>query len=165
MTDTDEIRAILGRALRLEQEGYAFYIKAADRVEDAECKSTMLSLAEDEQMHEAMIVRQLEAMSEEGSFVILPTVEETDVDLSVEIFPPDPDKADLSVDSKADELQALTMAMDFEVRSYDLYRNAAMETQSEAGRQMYEWLAQAEMQHFNLLMSNYEAINRRAPWS
>ena len=163
MADDQVLRA-LGRALRLEQDGYTFYTQAAERVRDSESKQTLLSLAEDEKMHEAMIVRQLEAMSEDGDYVYLPHVEPVDIDLAADILPPDPEQVEERVSEYTDELQALAAAMEIEVRSYDLYRQAALETESEAGKQMYEWLAADEMMHFDLLMSNYEALNTRAKW-
>jgi rubrerythrin len=164
MARDDQVLAALGRALKLEQDGYAFYTQAAERVRDATCKQTMRSLAEDEKVHEAMIVRQLEAMSEEGDFVVLPNIEPVDADLSEAILPPDPDRVAKRVGENPDELEALLMAIEIEVRSYDLYRQAAQDTESEAGREMYEWLAAAEMAHFNLLMSNYEALNTPSSW-
>lgn len=164
MARDDQVLAALGRALKLEQDGYAFYTQAAERVQDATCKQTMRSLAEDEKIHEAMIVRQLEAMSEEGDFVVLPNVEPVHADLSEAILPPDPGQVAERVAENADELDAVLMAIEIEVRSYDLYRQAAQETESETGREMYQWLAAAEMTHFNLLMSNYEALNMPSAW-
>lgn len=155
----------LKRALQLEQEGYAFYMQAAERVQDATCKKTMRSLADDEKIHEAMIVRQLEALQQEGGFVQIPTVEPVDVDLSRRLFPPDAEQVKQRVGENMVELDALLMAMEIEVRSYDLYRQAAREAQDPTAREMYEWLASAEMTHFNLLMSNYEAINSAAGWA
>lgn len=154
----------LSRALQLEQEGYAFYLQAAERVQDPTCKKTMLSLADDEKIHEAMIVRQIEALREQGGFVQIPTIAPVEVDLSTRIFPPDAKGVRQRVSENADELDALLMAMEIEVRSYDLYRQAAFETQDPVGREMYQWLASAEITHFNLLMSNYEAIVNAAGW-
>ncbi len=163
MADDQVLRA-LGRALKLEQDGYSFYTQAAERVQDSDCKQTLLSLADDEKMHEAMIVRQLEAMSEDGDYVYLPHVKPVDIDLAADIVPPDPSQVEERVSENADELEALQTGMEIEMRSYDLYRQAALETESEAGTQMYEWLAAAEMMHFDLLMSNYEALNMRSKW-
>ncbi len=164
MARDDQVLAALGRALKLEQDGYAFYTQAAERVKDTTCKKTMLSLADDEKIHEAMIVRQLEAMSEEGDFVVLPNIEPVHADLAAAILPPDPAKVAERVGEHSDELDALLVAIEIEVRSYDLYRQAALETESPTGREMYQWLAAAEMTHFNLLMSNYEALNTPSRW-
>ena len=61
----------LSGALQLEQDGHAFYVKAAARVQDETVKQTMLSLAEDEKIHEAMIARQMQALREEAGFLSL----------------------------------------------------------------------------------------------
>lgn len=164
MERDDQVLVALGRALKLEQDGYAFYIQAAERVKDPTCKQTMLSLADDEKIHEAMIVRQLQAMSEEGDYVHVRNLKPVHADLAAAIVSPDPAQVKQRVSEHAIELEALALAMEIEVRSYDLYRQAALETASLAGRQMYEWLAAAEMTHFNLLMSNYEALNKPSGW-
>ena len=53
------------------------------------------------------------------------------------------------------------MALENEIKSYDLYVKAAQETVEAAGKQMYQWLASAERTHFNLLMSNYDAMSEK----
>jgi rubrerythrin len=164
MERDDQVLAALHRALKLEQDGYAFYTQAAARVKDPTCKQTMLSLADDERIHEAMVVRQLQALCEDGDYVYLRNLDPVHVDLSLAILSPDPAQVESRVSEHASELEALLLAIEIEVRSYDLYRQAALETASSAGKQMYEWLAAAELTHFNLLMSNYEALNKPSGW-
>ncbi len=164
MTDRDKALTALSQALKLEREGRAFYLKAAEEVRDARCRKTFLSLADNERMHEEMIVRQLHTMEGSGRYVLLPDLEAPAIDLQAKIFPPDLGKAAEQVRTSRSELDALHIALENEIRSYDLYRHAAIETEDEAGKRMYTWLAGAEMTHFNLLMANYEAIARESGW-
>jgi len=164
MVDRDKALTALSQALKLEREGRAFYLKAAEEVRDARCRKTFLSLADDERMHEEMIVRQLHMLEGSGRYVLLPDLDAPAIDLHAKIFPPDWGRAAERVGAGANELDALHLALENEIRSYDLYRHAALETEDEAGKRMYTWLAGAEMTHFNLLMTNYEAIVREGGW-
>lgn len=164
MSDRDKALTALSQALQLEREGRAFYLKAAEEVQDVRCRRTFLSLADDERMHEEMIVRQLHTLEGAGRYVLLPDLEAPAIDLNAKIFPPDLGKAGPQVKTSKSELDALHLALENEIKSYDLYRHAALETEDEAGRRMYTWLAGAEMTHFNLLMTNYEAIARESGW-
>ncbi len=155
----------LSKALKLEQDGHAFYRQAAERVNDATCKQTFASLAEEEQVHEAMIARQMQALREEGGFVEIPGLAAGEFDLSRRLFPPTSTEVESRVSNMSTELEALQMALGVEVTSYDFYRQAAQRTEDAEGAAMYRWLAGAELTHFNLLMSNYEAINQHASWT
>ncbi|MBC7257118.1 MAG: hypothetical protein H5T66_13550, partial [Chloroflexi bacterium] len=48
MVDKDKALTALSQALKLEREGRAFYLKAAEEVRDERCRKTFLSLADDE---------------------------------------------------------------------------------------------------------------------
>lgn len=160
MSDRGEALAALSQALRLEQEGRAFYLQAADRVLDERGERTLRALADDEQRHEQMIVRQLHALEGGETYVLLPDLEVPAIDLDRRVFAPE--RREIDVDS--DVMQILHVALDNEIRSYDLYRAAAQRTADEAGAQMYRWLASAELTHANLLMMNYEAISNGGSW-
>jgi len=155
----------LSQALKLEQDGYAFYHRALERVQDATCREMLISLADDEKVHEAMIARQMQALREEGGFVVVPGAVPGDADLSARLFPPDPARASKKVGSLSTELEVIQMALEIEVDSYDYYRQASEASDDPEGRLVFRWLAEAEQTHFNLLMSNYEAINQRATWA
>jgi rubrerythrin len=155
----------LSQALKLEQEGRAFYEQAAKEVADSRCQATFASLADDERMHEDMIARQLRAVESDGKFVVLPDLVVPDIDLGAKLFPPERTEVESKLGHNPTEIQALHLALDNEIQSYNLYVNAAQETTEDAGRQMYQWLAGAELTHFNLLMSNYQALVELSSWS
>lgn len=154
---------VLSQALRLEIEGLAFYLKAAEETIDSTGKALFLSLADDERKHQAMIREQLHAVEGNGKYVLLPDLNVQPIDLAKPLFPPE--RADVQKRTGPDpsELDVLFLAIDNEIKSYDLYRAAAAETTG-AAQQMYRWLASAEMTHFNLLMSNWEAMDGHGSW-
>ncbi len=49
--------AIIDRAIRIEEEAYAFYMDLARRVSDAEAKDTLLYLAREEQGHREYLLK------------------------------------------------------------------------------------------------------------
>jgi rubrerythrin len=163
MADNTGLTA-LSQALKLEQEGRAFYLKAAEETLDDKGKGMFLSLAADEERHAEMVQRQLREIEGGGSYVLLPNLDVPDIDLDAKLFPPERRQVEARIGRNPNELDALHVALENEIRSYDLYRAAAQETESEAGQQMYRWLAGAEMTHFNLLMSNYESLVSMGGW-
>lgn len=160
----DAALTALSQALKLEKEGRAFYLQAAEETLDEKGKATFLSLAADEERHAEMVQRQIHEIEGGGTYVRLPDLDAPDIDLDAKLFPPERGQVEARIGRNPNELEALHVALDNEMRSYDLYRAAAKETESEAGRQMYRWLANAEMTHFNLLMSNYESLVSLGGW-
>lgn len=154
----------LSQALKLEQQGRAFYLQAAEETLDAKGKALFLSLADDEVKHAEMIQRQLHALEGDGVYVLLPNLDVKPIDLGKELFPPERTKIDERIGVSPGEIDALHVAIDNEIQSYNLYKKAAQETTDEAGKQMYLWLADAEVGHFNLLMSNYESLVSMGGW-
>ena len=163
MTDDTTLKA-LSQALKLEKEGRAFYLQAAEETLDEKGKRMFLSLAADEERHAEMVQRQLHEIEGDGDYVLLPNLDAPAIDLDARLFPPERAQVEARIGRNPNELEALHVALENEIRSYDLYRTAAKETASEAGQQMYRWLAGAEMTHFNLLMSNYESLVSLGGW-
>ena len=164
MTDKSGAFTALSQALKLEQDGYAFYIKASEETAEPKGQALFRSLADDELKHQEMVQRQLHALEGDGSYVLLPDLKATPVDLDAQIFPPDAKKIEEKVGFDAGEIQVLHVAIDNEIKSYNLHRQAAKDTHDADGKAMYTWLAAAEMMHFNLLMNNYESLVSLTGW-
>lgn len=164
MTDNRKAVEILSQALKLEQEGREFYLKAAEETLNEKGRAMFLSLADDERMHAEMVLRQLHSLEGGGSYVLLPVLSVRPIDLEAKIFPPERAEIEKRIGLDPNELDALHVALENEMRSYDLYRAAAKATEDEAGRRLYEWLTNAELTHFNLLMNNYEALVALGGW-
>lgn len=164
MADKNKALTALSQALKLEQEGRQFYLKAAEETVDAHGKAMFLSLADDEKMHAEMIQRQLHAIEGDGAYVLLPDLAAKAIDLDAKLFPPEQRAIERKIGVNPSEIDALHVALENEIKSYDLYRAAAKEANESAGKQMYQWLASAELTHFNLLMSNYESLVAGGGW-
>ncbi|MGC9359786.1 MAG: ferritin family protein, partial [Anaerolineae bacterium] len=62
----------LTQALRLEEEGRAFYLQAAKDTIDEKGQAMFESLADDETKHAEMVQRQLRAIEGGGNYLLLP---------------------------------------------------------------------------------------------
>ncbi len=164
MQNVNQALSALSRALKLEQEGRAFYLKAAEETLDAKCEETLRSLADDERLHAEMIQRQLHEIEGGGAYVLLPDLQVEAVDVGQKLFPPEREAIREKIDVDSNILDILHVALENEIKSYDLYCENVSETDDSAGKQMYTWLAQAEMTHFNLLMTNYQSIVSGGGW-
>jgi len=162
-TDGTALKA-LSQALKLEQQGREFYMRAAEETLDAKGQALFRSLADDEKMHAEIIQRQIHSIEGGGAYVLLPDLTAPDIDLDAKLFPPEQAKLEAKIGVNPGDVEALHVALEIEMQSYDLYRAAAKDANDVAGKQMYQWLASAEMTHFNLLMANYEALVSGSSW-
>ena len=155
---------VLSQALRLEREGREFYLQAADETASEAGRKMFLSLAEDEKLHAEMVQRQLHALEGDGKYVLLPDLSVEPIDLAKQLFPPGEEAVKAEIGTNASEIDALHVAIERETVSYDLYRQAAQDTDDEAGKQLYTWLSGAELTHYNLLMANYQSLVSSGGW-
>ena len=162
--DSEQALAVLSQALKLEREGRAFYLQAAKATVDAKGKEVFASLAADEQKHAEMILRQLDAVEGNGAFVPLPDVNVIPIDANARIFPLSAKEIRSKVGVDSNALEAIQVALENEVRSYDLYREASQETDDLVAKALYTWLVQAEHTHFELLMSNWQSLSGMGGW-
>ena len=159
MLSEAEVKA-LSQALAIEEEGLSFYHQAADRVADATTRATFSDLARDEEDHRRMVQAQYQALAQGRGWLPVPRAVEP-ADLDKPLFPKGREGLEKAIRRDTAELEALWFGLDIENRSFEPYTRLARE--NPAGRQMYDYLAQAERTHFNILMMRYEAALGRSP--
>jgi len=152
-------------AMQLERDGQAFYRKAAARTGSAHGRETFLSLADDEAQHLRILERQCNYVTSNQCFARLPEIGEPQSNWDEPLFPKDPALLNKAVRSDAGDADALLFAIQAENKSFELYRKMARETQDDAGRSMFRWLASVERGHFERLMLNYESVLRSGVWA
>jgi len=150
---------LLERALCLEIDGEEFYRQAATRTADVTGQKMFLDLAEQEGLHQQIIRRQMDNLNAHGVWMADERFEGATCDLSQSLFPQGAARA-RAVGPRADELEALWLALEKESQSYELYRQGALQTQDPLARALYQYLMSAEREHFNTLMTNYDGIMR-----
>lgn len=155
----------LRQAMRLEQDGYEFYIEAAERAADPLGKEMFLSLADDEELHLRIVRDQYEALSAGKGWVSFSeALELKPVDLDKPLFPLEGAALEKAIGPEASDTDALLFSMQVENENYELYRKAATETTDPAGKEMYQRLASYERVHFDVLMLNYEHLVSTGSW-
>lgn len=163
-TPYDEALAALRKAIQLEQEGQAFYRKAAERTANPKGAATFRSLAEDEVLHEKILRRQMEALASGEGWRALDEVGEVTGELPASLFPQGEEGLKKAVSPEASDADALLFALQIESDSYNLYRELALQTEDLHGKRMYQHLARAEQGHFEVLMANYEHLAATGMW-
>ena len=84
--------------------------------------------------------------------------------MSKPIFPKGINSIEKVISAKSGDRDALLFGMDIEVKSYDMYRKAALETNDPVGKQMFEFLTGQEQNHFDILMMRYDAVFGPVAW-
>lgn len=162
----------LTQAIELEVKGQRFYLEAAECTMNPKGAEMFRSLADDEVIHERILRRQLDALTQgEGWVPVLSVVEglpegiaEVTADLADLIFP-EGEVCEETLRPDESDLDALLFALQIENESFNLYRELAQTTEDPNGKRMYEYLASAERGHFEQLMLNYEHLSTVGSWA
>lgn len=149
---------VLKKGMKLEREGLDFYLNAAECTSDADTAQVFRDLAKDEVDHYNYIGRQYDALAAGETWVAIPELDEVEpVDAAAPIFPPGVQACSVLPDQPNDE-DALLFALGAEMKSYELYADSAKQVDNPDARRLFQSLAAAEQQHFNVLMARYEAL-------
>jgi rubrerythrin len=149
----------LKMAIRVEQNGYRFYRRAAEETDDPKGKQLFNSLAEDEEAHESILKSRLKALERDGEWK----------DVGAEEWPgespftgEDPifsrERIEKGVEDYTSELSALRMAYLIEKNAFEFYTKAARETEDPVGKAMYQDLADWEKNHQSVLETEYRFL-------
>lgn len=157
--------AALNQAIELEIEGQRFYLKAAECTTNSKGTEMFRSLADDEVIHERILRRQLDALTQGEGWVLPEGVDEVKADLAALIFPDSEKVCEETLRPDESDQDALLFALQIENESFNLYREMAEKTKDPNGKRMYEYLADAERGHFERLMLNYEHLSTTGSWA
>ena len=155
---------VLVRAMITEQDGYDFYMAAADFVKDEKGKEMLKGLAGDEVGHLHILQAEYGKVQGGRSFV--------DLDSARAELPPEPElrlfpeKSNLSsmMDGLISDEEALRVALEFEQKGYEMYEAAAQNTDDENARQVFDYLAKQENEHYVLIQQTLEYLVDNGMW-
>lgn len=169
-TGTNAALTALNQAIELEVKGQRFYLEAAECTTNPKGAEMFRSLADDEVIHERILRRQLDALTQgEGwvkSSLLLPEGDaEVTADLAALIFPESEKVCGEALRPDESDLDALLFALQIENESFNLYREMVQTTEDPNGKHMYAYLANAERGHFEQLMLNYEHLSTVGSWA
>jgi rubrerythrin len=160
-----DVRKALGAlrmAIRVEQNGYRFYRRAAEETDDLQGKALFKRLAEDEVVHESIIRTCLKGLEGEGTWMAVSDEEwpdESPFAKGEPIF--SRKRLEEEVHDYTSELTALRMAYLIENSAVAFYTKAARETDDPVGKAMYEDLASWESTHQRILEQEYQFLANR----
>jgi len=165
MQGQDVALKALQQAMTIEREGLDFYQKAAGGTTDPRGQEVFRSLAQDEELHLRIVTQQYQALSEGGEWTPSHELAEAEMDLGRPLlFPAGWEGLKRAIRPDASDREALLFALEIEHRNYEMYREAAQQTEDPRGKDMYQRLAGAEQNHFNLVMLNYEHVTTVGRW-
>ena len=155
--ETTAINA-LKQGMELEEKGLKFYREAEERTADPQGKAMFQGLAQDEADHYATLKRQLESLDSGQGWVQDSGASERPAAANEPLFPPDKETMKARISAHASDIDALHFALELENNAHTLYAEAAKQVTDPAGKAIYDYLADLERGHFNLLMLNYENL-------
>ena len=154
----DSLSEILTQAMKLEQDGEAFYLQAAGLSTDAETRAMFEQLARDEKAHLGYIERQYAALECGEAWCSIPELDKVaPVDVEAPIFPTDLRRV-TEITAQASLEDALLFALNAEDASIKLYKDGAVRAENAEAQQLFLQLVSAETVHFTILLQRYESL-------
>jgi rubrerythrin len=151
----------LNEALCHEEEGYAFYTKAADRTIDPKGAQMYRSLADDAQLHIDIVRRQMAVLEARSDWALPECVFDCQADLEKPLYPRGEKARKEAIRPDDSDMDALLFALKTENDAFNLYLEQARTSSDQNAIRLYEYLAEEARTHFNLLMLNYESLSSR----
>ena len=154
---------VLQLAVRMEVEGKEFYQKASKRSKNKLAKELLKQLSSEEDIHRKKFEEIYKALKRGLDW---PDVEPPfEKGKRIKSLFAEATKALGSKFQVAEsEFEAIKMAMDMEVRSYNLYYSRSKESTISMEKRFYETLAGEERGHHLALLDSYEYLSDPAGW-
>jgi rubrerythrin len=166
MTEVPEkMEDIVKFALQLEQDGLQMYREFAEKSKDPFGKKTFEGLAEDEMEH-LDILRKVYGRSglKELEQIVEKSKDEPVRQRFKTIFQLAGEEAKKRTEADPGDIEAMKIAMDFEQRGYNLYKEAEEKAKGEMERTAFKHLTLMEKHHYELLQETFEYLNDTGNW-
>jgi rubrerythrin len=153
-------RDALKIALEAERSGVNFYLAAAEQMTDPSGKSTFLRIAEEEKRHlHDLEFEWIELIKKDNRILRAPVFLHFDYEALKKIFPTrDEIRRRLG---NLDEEQALQLAMQMELESYNFFREYAQKFNDTRGKAIFLKFAAEEEDHYRTIQKEYERAMHR----
>jgi rubrerythrin len=154
---------VLQLAVQTEVEGKEFYQKASQKSSSKLAKELFQQLANEEDVHRKKFEEIYEALKKGQNWPDVEPPSEKGKRLK-SLFA----EATKALGSKTkvaeSELEAIKIAMDMEIKSYNLYHSRSEESTLPVEKRFYEALAGEERGHHLALLDSYEYLSDPAGW-
>jgi len=161
----ETMEEIVKFALQLEQDGLKMYNKFAEKSSDPFGKKTFEGLAEDETEH-LKLLQSLYGKSgvKEVKDIVARSKEQPVRQRFKTIFEMAGEEAKKRTEADPGDVEAMKIALDFEKRGYNLYKEAGEKAKGEAEKAAFQHLTLMEKHHYEFLEETYEYLNNSANW-
>ncbi|NWG02286.1 MAG: ferritin family protein [Syntrophaceae bacterium] len=155
MLEGDKRKRALEEAIRFEMDGREFFLKAAEKAKSYFAKLIFETIAEEELGH----IKRVEDIYHRSATSENQTSSSTSPKVNLEnVFQQAKTKIDPSLIIQADELEAIRLGIQLEIKGHEFYKRLAEETSNEFEKTFYHQLAQEESHHFSILHQVEETI-------
>lgn len=149
MPEKDRMREALEEAIRFETDGREFFLKAAQKAKSYFAKLIFETIAEEELGHIKRVrdIYNRSATSEKQVFTPLGS-EKSNLE---NVFQQAKKNIDQILIPNTDELEAIRLAVQLEIKGHEFYKHLAEMAPSEFEKAFYRQLAEEESHHFSIL--------------
>jgi rubrerythrin len=163
--ENEQARAIevLQSAVRMEVEGKEFYRKAGERSNNRLAKELFQQLAGEEDVHRKKFEEIYAVLKRGKDWPDVRPPSEKGKKLK-SLFAEATRALGTKTEVGESELEAIKIAMDMEIQSYDFYRSRSNESTLLVEKRFYEALAGEERGHHLALLDSYEYLRDPAGW-
>jgi rubrerythrin len=152
-------------ALQLEQDGLKMYKDFAEKSKDKFGQRTFEGLAEDEHDHIELLQKVYGASGiQEIREIVERSKDEPVRQRFKTIFELAGEEAKQRTESDPSDVEAMKIAMDFEQRGYNLYKDAEEKATGEMEKTAFKHLKLMEKHHFELLQETFNYLNNTENW-
>jgi rubrerythrin len=154
---------VLQLAVQMEEDGKKFYQKASRKSSNKLAKELFRQLANEEDVHRKKFVEIYKALKRGQNWpeVGAPSAKGGKIK---SLFAEATEALGRTFKVAESELEAIKIAMDMEVRSYNLYHSRSAESTLPVEKQFYKTLAGEERGHHLALLDTYEYLSDPAGW-
>ena len=152
----------LNDALCREQEGHEFYLKAAEHTENPLGAAMFRNLADVASVQVELLETQIEALTQNNTWMLPECVLECEFDLDTPPYPRDRIAFEREIRPDASDTDAILFALQAENNHYSTYAQQAKTSANADARRFYTYLAEQSRTRMDLLMLNYEGTSVNA---
>jgi rubrerythrin len=160
MEEMDRMRKALEEAVQFETDGREFFLKAAQKAKSYFAKLIFETIAEEELGH----IKRVKAIYDRSATFekqsSAPLISEKNT--LENVFQQAKKNMDETLVTNADELEAIRLGVQLEIKGHEFYKRLAEEAPSEFEKVFYQQLAQEESHHFSILHQVEEAVMKSA---
>ena len=163
-TEQDKTLAALQTAIQMEVDGKAYYLEASSKSGNELGKKLLQSLAAEEDVHRQKFEEIYSAIQGRKDWPMTDFRPDGGKRLRT-IFARAIERIDPNAKGVTTELEAVEMALDMEIKTYEFYKAQGEKAIYDAEKDFYEAVAGEEREHHFILLDYYEYLKDPMGWS